>query len=103
MYVGRDFDASDTTESEVYSLNFVNDLQSGETILSVVFAMTAAEGVDSDPSSRLDGAPSFIGTTAMQRVTGLVTGVVYTLAATVTTSLGNRITLWSRIPCEVIS
>jgi len=103
MYVGRDFDVSDQSESEVYSLNFVNDLQSGETILSVVFALTVSEGTDADVATRLDGDPGLINTIAMQRITGLLPGVVYALQATVTTSLGNNISLWSRIPCEVIA
>ncbi len=97
MYVGRDFSPSDVGENEIYSLDFVNDLQSGETITAVTFTMTVAQGVDATPSARLNGSPGWTGTRTMQRCSGMLGGVTYTLQAVVTTSLGNTLSLFSHI------
>jgi hypothetical protein len=59
MYVGRDFDPANPTESKVYSLDFVYTLQSGETINSVTsIDLTVFQGMDANPNSHLTGNPS---------------------------------------------
>jgi hypothetical protein len=110
-YVGRDFDPAHPTESEVFSLDFVNVLQSGETIKSVSsVSLTVFQGTDVDPASHLSGSPNIFGTIVSQRIGGagapgggLIVGVTYTIAYTVFTSLRNIITLYSRIPCRAIN
>jgi hypothetical protein len=63
MYVGRDFDPANPTESEVFSLDFVNTLQLGETINSVTsIDLTVFQGVDANPNSHLTGNPIVSGT-----------------------------------------
>ncbi len=100
MYVGRDFDPANTTESEVYSLDFTNELGSGETLMSVTAtALTVLQGTDADPSSHLSGSSSISGSIVSQRVANLTVGVTYTLAFTALTSASNYITLYSRIAC----
>jgi hypothetical protein len=103
-YVGRDFDPANPTESEVFSLDFVNTLQSGETINSATIALTEFQGMDPNPNSHLAGNPHISGTVVSQRVGGLVAGVTYSFSITVNTSppLSNVITLFSRIPCRPV-
>jgi beta-glucosidase-like glycosyl hydrolase len=70
MYVGRDFDVANPTESEVYSLDFRNGLQSGESIAVASTTMTVFQAVDPNPSSHLSGSPaiSLSGTVVSQRI-----------------------------------
>ncbi len=103
MYVGRDFDPANPTEDEIYSLDFVNELSTGETLTSVYsVTFTVFQGTDADPSSHLSGSASIVGTVVSQRVAYLTSGVTYTLAFTVLTSLNNYITLFSRIACRPV-
>ncbi len=100
MYVGRDFDPANSTESEVYSLDFVNDLASGETLSSVSsVGLTVFQGTDASPSSHLSGSSSISGTVVSQRLATLTSGVTYTLSFNVLTSQSNTITLFSRVAC----
>lgn len=110
MYVGRDFDPANPTESQVYSMDFTNDLQSGEAINTAAIALTVFQGTDSNPSLHLAGNPSISGAVVSQRVGGsgapggnLVAGVTYTIAYTITTTLTNTLTLYSRIACRAIN
>ncbi len=103
MYVGRDFDPANSTENEVYSLDFVNELGTGETILSVSSTtLTVFQGTDDDPESHLSGSSSITGSVVSQRLDSLTSGVTYTLAFTVLTSLTNTITLFSRVACRPV-
>jgi len=103
MYVGRDFDPSDNGESERYTLDFVNDLQAGDTIVSAtwtceVAAKSAADDVDA--ASRIAGAAVYLGTKTTQRVSGMVPGVTYCLTATIVTTMSDTISLWSHVECK---
>lgn len=103
MYVGRDFDPSDTGESERYTLDFVNDLNAGDTITSASWACEVAAtstGSDSAAASRISGATVINKTRTTQRVTGLQPGVTYCLTATVETLNGDTISLWSHVRCK---
>ena len=99
MYVGRDFDVMNATESEVLSIDFVNDLQTGETLVGLpTVTLTVFSGTDATPSARLSGDPGAVGTVAMQRVAQPLAGVTYIITFSVVTSLGNTKVLYSRIP-----
>jgi hypothetical protein len=110
MYVGRDFDPANPTESKVYSLDFVNRLGTGETISSVTaVTLTVFQGVDSNPGAHLSCSASVRGTVVSQRLGGglapggnLLSGVTYTISMTVTTSHSNVVTLFSRISCRPV-
>ncbi len=103
MYVGRDFDPANSTENEVYSLDFVNELASGEALLSITsIGFTVFQGTDADPTSHLSGTPSISGTIVSQRISGLTSGVTYTLSMTVLTTQTNTITLFSRVACRPV-
>ena len=100
MYVGRDYDPSDTGEIEIYTLDFVNDLVNGETIASAVWTCTPIIGIDSNATSCVFGAATFSGTQTSQPFKNFVSGVYYQLLATVGTSLGNTKKLWSHVPAR---
>ena len=103
MYVGRDFDPSDTGESERYTLDFVNDLQPGDSIVAAVWTCEVAarsELPDDDAASHIIGAAGISGTKVTQRVSGLVPGVTYCLTAIATTSTGDAVSLWSHLECK---
>ena len=100
MYVGRDFDPAAPTESEVFTLDFVNDLTDGDSIVSAAVTLTVNEGVDATPSSRLNGTYGVTGTKVMQRLTGLLSGVLYCLSITITTANGNDIELNSHVQSQ---
>lgn len=105
MFVGSDFQVMDVGENEVFGLNFVNDLPTGDSILSVVFTLTVKDGfgVDPSPAAHLNGTPGFSGTTVLQRLSGLLPGVTYVVQAVVTTALGNTISLYSHVACQSTS
>jgi hypothetical protein len=103
MYVGRDFDPSDTGESERYTFDFINDVQSGDFIEGAVWTCeVAAKSANTAPNAAacIDGPAVFTGTRTTQRVTGMVPGVTYCLTATVTTALLDTVSLWSHVECK---
>jgi hypothetical protein len=99
MYVGRNFQTSDPGESELYGLDFANDLGPGETIIGVTWYCETARGADPSPASHLEGPSTIGGTVVSQRISGLLAGVNYRLRALVTTSAGNSIDLYSYVAC----
>jgi hypothetical protein len=102
MYVGRDFDPSDSGESERYSFDFVNDLQTGDSIVGATWTCEIAaksSGADDTAAGRIDGPAVFTGTKTTQRVSGMVPGCTYCLTATVTTALLDTVSLWSHVAC----
>ena len=108
-YAGRDFSPAEEAESQTYGLDFVNDLQEGESITEAVWELTVREGADPFPSSHLIGDPILVtptGTTVqtatMQRIEGLLPDVRYTVRAVVMTSLDNKLSLWSHVQGEPV-
>lgn len=104
MYVGRDFSPQEYDESEVIGLDFVNDVEEGETLISSVWTIGVASGVDADASRCLEGPSmviepkgSTLKTGTFQRIGGLLPNVTYIVRARVTTSFGNTVSLWSHI------
>lgn len=100
MWCGKDFQAMDPVENQSLTMNFVNDLDQGETILSANVLCEVSSGTDASPSSRLTGSPAISGTNVSQRVSGLLPGVVYRLRYVVTTSTGNTTELYTHQPCQ---
>jgi len=104
MYAGRDFSPQEPEESEVLGLDFVNDLEHNEVLMSSLWQMSVAAGVDVNPSAHLEGPSivtqpfgSEVNTATIQRVGGLKPGVTYIVRALVVTTLGNTRSLWSHI------
>lgn len=102
MYCGRDFSPQENQESEVFGLDFVNDFDDQEQILSSVWTIYVKEGYDPNPKLHLEGPSlpvipkgSLLRTMTIQRVGGLWPDVTYVLRAQVLTDAGNTRSLWS--------
>ena len=112
MYAGQDFAPAEMVESELFGLDFVNDLgqiSPGEQLVSATFEIGVVSGEDPTPQNHLNGIPfvmvnpnnnTGLVTLAVQRVTGLLAGVQYWLQADCITTNSNTISLWARIPPE---
>jgi hypothetical protein len=101
MYAGIDFDPSDTGEDEIYQFDYTAILASGETIVSAVWTCAVVNGTDGSPASHLQGAPliNSAGTATQQWIQTLIPGVQYRLQAMVTTSIGQKLSLYSHVLC----
>lgn len=100
MYVGRDWDPLDVGEVDVFTLDFVKDLNTGETIASATVACVVVAGTDATPESRLSGSASFSGTKVSQGIAGALGGVDYRLIGTVITSASRTLIRWSNFACQ---
>jgi hypothetical protein len=99
MYAGQDWDPLDVVETDVFSLNFINDLNSGEGIVTAAFSIGVTFGNDPTPYSRLVGPPGVLGTVVSQTVSQPpAPGIIYWLSALVTTTTGRQLELWSHFP-----
>jgi hypothetical protein len=105
MYVGKDFLSIDPGETESFSLDFVRDLQEGETITlgSAVFFVELVKGQDPAPDSRKLGSCTINGTAVSQRIGNCVSGCRYRLRAQVQTSNMNTLSIWSHVQCGPLS
>ena len=71
-----------------------------EVIVGSTWSVAVSQGSDASPSSHLIGGPFLSSPTiTSQQIGGLVSGVTYIVMATVVTSAGNTLELWSHIPC----
>ena len=82
-----------TTESELFSFNYSPILAVGETILTANCIVQVKDGTDPNPSAIMVGSPAIDGAVVVQRIYGGLSGVIYRLEMTVTTSLTNTYTL----------
>ena len=105
MYVGADYSPGDNSESELYGLDFVNDLPSGDTIATASWTCANASDTqvtDATPSVRITAGPFIPSSTITTvRLGGLQSGVKYVLTAVVTTSLGNTLSLFTHVTGEL--
>ena len=102
--MGRDFSPQENNESEVFGLDFVNDLDEEEQLISSTWTIKVTQGIDPDPKVHLEG-PSFVvvplgsnfKTATIQRIGGLWPNVTYVVRAVVITTDGNTRNLWTHI------
>lgn len=104
MYLGRDFSPQEKHESEVFGIDFVNDLEHEEQLLSSLWTIKVVQGFDPMPNFHLEGPcievvpfGSNLKTATVQRVGGLWPDVTYKVEATVITNQGNTRSLWSNV------
>ena len=102
-YVGENFTGTDPTEVELYAFDFLTVLATGEVILTATFAVSVISGTDPLASTRKVGITIINGTVVAQMVGPLLAGCTYLLQATVTTSLGQTLDLYSHVPCQALS
>jgi len=88
----------------VLGLDFVNDVDSGEVLMSSTWDIAVVAGVDANPVPHLQGPcievvpiGSGFKTATIQRVGNLLPGVTYRVRAEVVTTRGNVRSLWSHI------
>lgn len=79
------------SEEKVYTFNMSSRLDSGETMISVVFSVSVSSGLDSAPQNMISGNPSISGTRVSQKIIGGVAGVIYVIIATIITSTGRKL------------
>jgi hypothetical protein len=72
-----DFTPKRAIETEVFTVDFINKLLPGETILSAVWSVTVAAGTDANPSAMVQGSAVINGSAVSQIITGGVPGVRY--------------------------
>lgn len=98
-----DFSTTTAVQSELFSLDFTYDLQPGDALTTAtpVWDCTVASGVDADPQSHIS-EPTIFGARATCRGASFDPTVMYVLACTVTTVLGNTIQLWAYLTCEEV-
>ena len=104
MYVGQDFSPQWNGESEVLGLDFVNDIEHGEQLITSSWTIFVIQGIDPNPKIHLEGTSlavipfgSSYKTASIQRVGGLWHNVTYAVRATATTDQGNTRMLESHI------
>lgn len=117
MYVGKDYDPIEAGETDVFSLEFTDDLKSGRTIGApvwscIVIRTDVGATPDNSPSARIDGVATIstsikpisgaLRTFANQKVNGMIAGNLYALQATVTTSDGCTLQRYSRVYCQAV-
>jgi hypothetical protein len=80
-------------ETEIFTVDYVNNLAAGETILSAVWTSTVAAGADASPNATIQGAASISGTKVSTKITAGLPGVRYAPICTAQTSLGQVLVL----------
>lgn len=80
------------TDEEFFTFDYVEDLASGETIVSALWAIAVVTGTDPAASSMLFGASSISGSKVTQMVINGLNNVRYLLTCQATTSNGQKIT-----------
>jgi hypothetical protein len=104
VYVGIDFHPQWNGESEVLGLDFVNDLDHDEQLITSLWTIFVTQGIDPNPKIHLEGTSitviptgSSFKTATIQRIGGLWHNVTYAVRATVVTDKGNTRMLESHI------
>lgn len=101
MYTGSDFDDIDPIEIDDFTVTFVNDINAGETVVSVdEVLLEVMEGTDSNPSSHIFGSPLITSPKVTQRIQTCAPDVYYRLTIVVTTSTGRELSRWSHFWCR---
>lgn len=101
MYLGTDWDDLDPDEVDDFTIDFVRDLTSGETISGIpTMVLEVVDGVDANPASRIQGAPNVTGTKVTTRLATCQPEVYYRLTGLAMTSTGREIGRWSHFWCR---
>lgn len=80
-------------ETEIFTVDFVNLLGAGETIVSALWSNSVIRGTDPLPSAMIQGAATITGTKVSQKITAGVLSNLYSPVCTATTSLGQVLIL----------
>jgi hypothetical protein len=99
------YSSCDPGETQPYSIDFSNQLATGDSIVSAAAALVADQGSDRSASSWLVGSPTTNGTVVSQVIggampNGLQPGVVYRLTFLIATASGRALSDYGLIPCS---
>jgi hypothetical protein len=90
----------------VYTLDLINDLPEGQTVVSATADLTVLEGTDPSPATHLIG-PAFLTpsqpTFVSQQIRGLLAGNIYSLNVVAVSSAGFTVELYAFIPCLAVA
>lgn len=86
-------------ETATFTFDFAALLGTGETISTSVWSIAALNGLDSTPANRLIGGSAISSTQVLQKIGTCIAGEIYRIAATITTSAGQTLTLYAHCPC----
>lgn len=78
-------------ETANVTFNFAASLAASETISTQTVTATVYSGVDASPSALISGAATASGVVVTQKLTLGVSGVIYQLLCSITTSLGQTL------------
>jgi hypothetical protein len=107
MPFAGDFSAVSPGETKSFSIDFVAQLSTGETISSCTGAVAAYYGTDANATTIATGAAAFSGSVVLQKLGGVSQGfqpgVIYRWTVSVVTSLGATLINYGHIACMAIS
>lgn len=108
MYLGQDYDPIEPGETDIFTIEFSEELAPGITISAPVWTCAVASTLtgftaDPTPANRLAGLANVTAyggrTFTNQAFTGMIAGNNYILQATVTTSDGRTLQRYSHVLC----
>jgi hypothetical protein len=108
MHTNADFPPANPVEVQPYTIDFINDLPTGQFVLGAAVTISLFQGTDPSPNSHIVGSPQItanpagVNTMILQRVGGLLAGNIYSLNMVATTSVGFEIELYALIPCVAV-
>lgn len=97
MELPADFSSVEPTDVQTFIIDFVNDLADSDSISAALWQIIVSTGNDPLAAARTVGDPVIVGTEVRQTVTGLISGNYYVMRALVTTTLGNKVSLYSHV------
>lgn len=87
------FSPKRAAETEIFTIDYANDLAPGETIIAAVWTSSVVDGIDPNPSATIQGIASISGTKVSNKITAGLPGVRYAPICTAQTSLGQVLVL----------
>lgn len=97
-----DFSSANTPETDLFTLDFVNDLVAGDSVVSATWTISVLVGTDNAADSYKIGDPTVFGSKVTQKAAGFLPGVEYCMTAQATTQFGLTPILWAPIQGEAI-
>lgn len=83
--------------SEIFTADYTDILESGETINSAVWSSTPVNGSDSSASSMILGAPTISGSLVSQMIQGGKAGTTYNILCLASTSTGQKLPKYAQL------
>lgn len=105
MHTGIDFPVCNPADTQPFTIDFLNDLPTGELVVAATVTLTVFQGTDANPSVHIIGTvPSAItsGRFVSQILQGLIAGNIYSLNMIATTTSGYTIELYALLPCAAV-